>query len=169
MRPATMLVRRRGPLVELRDGRGWRPVDAKLRTYESMLTEVIDPANAPELLWLREQVRSWRFYDHFRTDHEAPARLTQIGTRTPVLHHDGRDLAAALQTIREIGDHSALQATIADAFPGSELTSGPRTAGSSSSSAPTACCVRWAPRSCPTERCATCCWSRPCCHPGRPS
>ena len=121
MRPATMLVKRRGPLVQLRDGRSWRPVEAKLRTYESMLTEVIDPANAPELLWIREQVRSWRFYDHFRTDHEAPARLTQIGTRTPVLHHDGQDLAAALQTIREIGDDRALQATITDAFPGSEL------------------------------------------------
>ena len=68
MRPATMLVKRRGPLVQLRDGRGWRPVETKLRTYESMLTEVIDPASAPELLWIREQVRSWRFYDHFRTD-----------------------------------------------------------------------------------------------------
>ncbi len=121
MRPAALLVKRRGPLVELRDGRGWTPVETKLRTYESMLTEVIDPVRAPELLWVREQVRSWRFYDHFRTDHEAPARLTQIGTRTPVLHHDGRDLAAALQTIREIGDDRALQATIADAFPGSEL------------------------------------------------
>ena len=76
----------------------------ELRTYESMLTEVIDPVRAPELLWVREQVRSWRFYDHFRTDVEAPARQAQIGTRTPVLHHDGRDLAAALQTIGEIGD-----------------------------------------------------------------
>ena len=33
---------------------------------------------------------------------------SQIGTRTPVLHHDGRDLAAALQTIIEIGDDRAL-------------------------------------------------------------
>jgi predicted ATPase len=121
-RPATLLVRRRGPLVELRDGRGWEPVHTELRTYESVLTEVIDPVRAPELLWVREQVRSWRFYDHFRTDAEAPARQAQIGTRTPVLHHDGRDLAAALQTIGEIGDVGALQATIADAFPGSELT-----------------------------------------------
>jgi predicted ATPase len=121
-RPAAMLVRRRGPLVELRDGRSWEPVHTELRTYESVLTEVIDPVRAPELIWVREQVRSWRFYDHFRTDLEAPARQAQIGTRTPVLHHDGRDLAAALQTIGEIGDGRALQATIADAFPGSELT-----------------------------------------------
>ena len=121
-RPATMLVRRRGPLVELREGRDWVPVHTELRSYESVLTEVIDPVRAPELLWVREQVRSWRFYDHFRSDAEAPARQTQIGTRTPVLHHDGRDLAAALQTIREIGDAKALHATIVDAFPGSELT-----------------------------------------------
>ena len=98
------------------------PVRPELRTYESMLTEVIDPVRAPELLWVREQVRSWRFYDHFRTDAEAPARQAQIGTRTPVLHHDGRDLAAALQTIVEIGDAGRLHATIADAFPGSALT-----------------------------------------------
>jgi len=43
--------------------------------------------------------------------------LPQLGTRTPVLHHDGRDLAAALQTIREIGDSEALDEAINDAFP----------------------------------------------------
>jgi predicted ATPase len=41
----------------------------------------------------------------------------QIGTHTPVLSNDGADLAAALQTIREIGDPAALD----DAFPGSQL------------------------------------------------
>ena len=122
LRPASMLVRRKHGLVEIRDGRDWLRVDLGLRSHESMLTEVIDPARAPELLQVREQVRSWRFYDHFRTDHEAPARQTQIGTRTPVLHHDGRDLAAALQTIVEIGDAGALHATIRDAFPRSSLT-----------------------------------------------
>jgi predicted ATPase len=48
-------------------------------------------------------------------------RQPQLGTRTPVLHHDGRDLAAALQTIIEIGDPEALQAAISDAFPGARL------------------------------------------------
>ncbi|MFT4728398.1 MAG: putative ATPase [Granulosicoccus sp.] len=42
-------------------------------------------------------------------------------TRTPVLHHDGRDLAAALQTILEIGNTKALAASSDDAFPGSKL------------------------------------------------
>jgi len=71
---------------------------------------------------LREQIRSWRFYDHFRTDVDAPARLPQIGTHTPILSNDGSDLAAALQTIREIGDAAALDAAIADAFPGSQVS-----------------------------------------------
>ncbi|MEH6534394.1 MAG: AAA family ATPase, partial [Photobacterium frigidiphilum] len=43
------------------------------------------------------------------------------GTRTPVLHHDGHDLAAALQTIIEIGDGVTLHKTIDDAFPGARL------------------------------------------------
>jgi predicted ATPase len=73
------------------------------------------------MLMLREHIRGWRFYDHFRTDREAPARQPQLGTRTPVLQHDGRDLAAALQTIREIGDAPALELAISDAFPGARL------------------------------------------------
>ena len=62
-----------------------------------------------------------RFYDHFRTDAQAPARMPQIGTHTPVLGHDGTDLAAALQTIREIGDSAALDAAVDDAFPGARV------------------------------------------------
>ena len=124
VRPATLLARRRGPLVELRDGASWVPAGTRPGTYESMITEVVDLARAPELFWVREQVRSWRFYEHFRTDADAPARVSRVGTRTPALNHDGRDLAAALQTIVEIGDASALRRTIADASPGAELSVG---------------------------------------------
>jgi predicted ATPase len=74
------------------------------------------------MLAVRESVRGWRFYDHFRTDSESPARAAQIGTFTPVLHHDGSNLAAALQTILEIRPDEALTMTIADAFPGSRLS-----------------------------------------------
>jgi predicted ATPase len=52
---------------------------------KSSVTQFADPRNAPEMLALREQIRAWRFYDHFRTDVDAPARLPQIGTHTPVL------------------------------------------------------------------------------------
>jgi predicted ATPase len=67
-------------------------------------------------------MRGWRFYDHFRTDPEAPVRRAQVGTRTPVLASDGADLAAAMRTIAEIGDSVALSAAIADAFPGSSIS-----------------------------------------------
>jgi predicted ATPase len=123
MRPASVLIRRKRALVELQgpSGDSWEKFESALRSYESMLTEVVDPVRAPELVAVREQIRSWRFYDQFRTDVDAPARQSQIGTRTPVLDGEGRDLAAALQTIIEIGDAEALRGTIEDAFPGSQL------------------------------------------------
>jgi predicted ATPase len=122
MRPAAMLVERRGALVRSRDADGsWQNVHERLSGFDSMLSQLADPRGTPELLALREQIRSWRFYDHFRTDTAAPARMPQIGTHTPVLGHDGADLAAALQTIREIGDGQALDEAIDDAFPGARV------------------------------------------------
>src|SRR5690242_3952359 len=73
------------------------------------------------MLAVREAVRGWRFYDHFRTDSDSPARAAQIGTFTPILHHDGSNLAAALQTILEIRSDEALTMALEDAFPGSHL------------------------------------------------
>lgn len=121
-RPTTTLADRRGPLVRIRaeDGR-WTPVTDQVSSFESMMTHVSDPRNAPEVLALRESIRAWRFYDQFRTDADAPARSPQIGTHTPILGNDGDDLAAAVQTIREIGDDDALRAAVEDAFSGSQL------------------------------------------------
>lgn len=122
LRPSAALVERRSALVKARDEHGaWHEISRSLHSFDSMFTQVADPIRTPELLRVRDDIRSWRFYDHFRTDAEAPARLAQVGTRTPVLAHDGRDLAAALQTIREIGSAEALDQSIADAFPGAEL------------------------------------------------
>ena len=121
LRPAGLLVERRAQLLRSRAGREWRVLDTHLPADESMLARAVDPQAAPELIALRERLRRWRFYDHFRTDADAPARLPQVGTRTPALAHDGSDLAAALATIREIGDAAALAASIDDAFPGAEL------------------------------------------------
>jgi predicted ATPase len=121
LRPSTQLVDRKGASLRLRDGRGWQPVGRPIPSFASMMTEHADPRDAPEMLTLREQMRSWRFYDHFRSDAEAPARQPQLGTRTPVLANDGADLAAALQTIREIGDGEALDRAVDDAFPGARI------------------------------------------------
>jgi predicted ATPase len=122
LRPSTMLVDRQGPFVRIReDDDRWTIVTQALSLFDSMML-VADPRNAPEMLMLRESIRAWRFYDHFRTDVDAPARLPQIGTRTPVLGNDGADLAAAIQTIVEIGDDKALADAVADAFPGGRLS-----------------------------------------------
>jgi len=123
LRPATLLVERRAWVVRTRNGDGeWETLSYQLASFDSMMSQFADPRNAPELLMLREQIRSWRFYDHFRTDVDAPARLPQVGTHTPILSNDGSDLAAALQTIMEIGNPVALDDAVADAFPGSSIS-----------------------------------------------
>ncbi|MGE8484978.1 MAG: AAA family ATPase [Pseudomonas sp.] len=120
-RPASLLVDRDGPMIRTRAGRGWEVLAQRTPNFDSLFDQVGSLRTSPEVLQLREFIRRWRFYDHFRSDADAPVRQPQLGTRTPVLHHDGRDLAAALQTIHEIGDPEALQAAISDAFPGATL------------------------------------------------
>jgi predicted ATPase len=123
-RKSTALVDRRNNFVWLSTTRDEEPVmlTQHLTETDSMLASIADPQRAPEMLAVREAVRGWRFYDHFRTDSDAPSRQAQIGTITPVMHHDGRDLAAALQTIMEERPFDDLSATLEDAFPGSRLS-----------------------------------------------
>jgi predicted ATPase len=113
---------RNGPLVRIRGEAGdWRQVFHNLAPFDSMMTHCSDPRDGLVLLLLRERMRDWRFYDHLRTDRDALARRPQVGTHTPVLDSDGSDLAAAMQTIREIGGDSELRDAIADAFPGAGI------------------------------------------------
>ena len=124
-RPASLLVDRRGPVIRATDENGaWQTIPHNVSSFASMLTEFSDPRSAPEMIVVRERVRSWRFYDHFRTDAEAPARQAHVGTYTPVLADDGSDLAAALQTIIEIGDAAGLARAVDDAFPRATLSIG---------------------------------------------
>jgi predicted ATPase len=122
LRPATLLADRGGPVVRTREQDGaWGQKPHPIGLTDSMLTAFADPRISPEVLMVRERIRSWRFYDHFRTDADAPARQARVGTRTPVLDHDGADLAAALQTIEEVGDVEGLHGAVDNAFPGSRL------------------------------------------------
>lgn len=123
-RKAAALVDRRNNFVWLSTTRDEEPtfLTQHLGDTDGMLATVADPHRAPEMLKVREGVRGWRFYDHMRTDADAPARAAHIGTFSPVLHHDGSNLAAALQTIIELRDDDALASTIHDAFAASELS-----------------------------------------------
>ena len=117
-RPAALLVERRSAVIRIREERKWKTLSSGINDFESIFSQLADPQGAPEVFRLRESLRGWRFYDHFRTDRDAPARNSQIGTRTPVLTHDGSDLGAAIQTIFEIGDREAFIGAVEEAFPG---------------------------------------------------
>ena len=113
---------RKGPSVKDRSETGtWQQVSTTIRPFDSIMPHAADPVNTPELLTLRERMRGWRFYDQLRTDRDAPARTPRGGTRTPVLASDGADIAAAVQTIREIGDSGAFNDAISDAFENSSV------------------------------------------------
>jgi len=123
-RPNSVLVDRRNAVARIKDdSREWSTLTTSLQSFDSMLSEVGDARRAPEVTSVRDTVRAWRFYDHFRVDLDAPARQPVVATRTPVLAADGRDLAAALETIREIGDGPSLASAIDDAFPGATASS----------------------------------------------
>src|SRR3954471_12750469 len=117
-----VVAERRGNSAWSRDAEGTRTsFPFQLWGGESMLAQIVEPQRFPLLAEMRSRFVSWRFYHSFRTDPDAPARQTQVGVRTPALAHDGRDLAAALMTISEIGDGPALRESIAHAFPGASL------------------------------------------------
>lgn len=120
--PAKLLIDRHNGHVRARNAEGaWVSEQYPIGLADSVLSEFADPRSSPELLVLRDRIRSWRFYDQFRTDADAPARQSRIGTRTPVLDHHGADLPAALQTIREIGDADGMDTAVANAFPGARV------------------------------------------------
>jgi predicted ATPase len=116
-----LLLERKNQTLSFRNLGQWHDIDVPLDSTQSMLAEYADPKTVPELIVLREAIRGWRFYDHMRTDAGAPARQPAIGTFTPVLGSDGCDLAAALQTIIEVGNNQLLNQTVNDAFPGSQI------------------------------------------------
>lgn len=116
------IAERRGPSVRIRgEEHAWRQAFTTLAAVDSMLTHAADGRDGFELLGLRERLRAWRFYDQLRTDRDAPVRTSRIGSFTPALAADGSDLAAAIQTIREVGDGDAFDAAIDDALPGSRV------------------------------------------------
>lgn len=88
---------------------------------ESVLSELREPQRFPELVNLRSQFLRWRFYHDFRTDLQSPIRDPQVATLTPILSHDGRDLAATLATIQSIGNVEKLRYSVQKAFPGSSI------------------------------------------------
>ncbi len=121
-KPSTTMLERSAGITWIRDVEGRRvEYPLVLGENESVLSQLREPHRFPELFALREAVRGWRFYHQFRTDELASLRAPQVSVRTPVLSHDGSDLAAALQTIVEIGDRPRLDDAISTGLPGRSL------------------------------------------------
>ncbi|MCU1282656.1 MAG: hypothetical protein JWM53_6202 [bacterium] len=103
-----------------RDADGNRVVfPFSLEHNQSILAQLVEPHRFPVLSTLRSELSGWRFYHHLRSDAEAPSRRPRLGMRTTVLAGDGRDLAAAVATIYDIGDGARFDAHVERAFPGS--------------------------------------------------
>jgi predicted ATPase len=118
----TVLLERTSGTIHARDGDGNRiTYPLLLAPSDTALAELREPEKFPVLAMLRDEFVTWRFYHQFRSDRESPIRRPQPGCRTPILSPDGSDLAAAIQTIREVGNVPALNAAVERAFPGSSL------------------------------------------------
>ncbi len=118
----TLMLKRDHPSAWLRNADGRMVVyPLQIEKQEAVLSQIIDPHLYPEISAVRQEILRWRFYHHFRTDADSPLRQPQIGVHTTVLSRDGMDLAAALQTILEIGDEPALRGVIAESFGGATL------------------------------------------------
>jgi len=121
-RPGTTLLERKVGSTWVVNQDGVRvSYPTRLSQTESVLAQLQEPHLYPELSSLTLEMKQWRFYHHFRTDALSPIRKPQVGVRTPILSNHGHDLAAALQTIREIGDRDLLDQVIDRAFPGAIL------------------------------------------------
>jgi predicted ATPase len=92
-----------------------------LSPSESVISQLREPHRFPQLSMLREHFLSWRFYHQFRTDVSSPIREPRAGTLTPVISHDGNDLAAALLTVQCMGDWEALNRSIDRGLAGAYL------------------------------------------------
>lgn len=116
------IMERTGQSVWARDDKGVRQMfPLSLGQSESVLAGLRAGQRFPHLSALRETMLGWRFYHQFRTDAESPVRREQVGVFTPVLAHDGSDLAAALATVRAVGQAEDLDDAVDRAFSGASL------------------------------------------------
>jgi len=57
-RPASTLVDREGGVIKVRSGRSWEVISQHTNTFDSLFSQIADPMRAPEVLTLRERIRS---------------------------------------------------------------------------------------------------------------
>ncbi|PLV59648.1 AAA family ATPase [Erwinia sp. B116] len=122
-RPSSRLLDRRNQVAFLNNVDGERVAyPASLHAEESVFGQLSEPHLYPEVSRVRETLRGWRFYHEFAIWPGSPLRAPQVGIRSPILAHDGSNLAAAFETIRERGHSELLFSILGQAFPESEFS-----------------------------------------------
>jgi predicted ATPase len=152
-RPRSLVLQRKRQHVQVRDDEGgWIRIPALLPDHLSVLSEVADAVTSPEAMILRRRMTGWRFYDHLRTDAEAPTR--------------GRAWAPARPCSRATGETSRRpcrpSARRGGATTSTRSSTGPSRAPASSSGPATASCP-----SASSSRACSACSTRPSSRTGR--
>lgn len=121
-RPSTLLINRMFDRIKFKNEQEeWRDFPKNIKLNKSLFDMLDYNPNTPEVGQLKNDISSWRFYDHFRLDADSPIRCVQLKTYSPILNHDGSNLAAAIETIFEDGDAEMFEKVISDAFPGGKI------------------------------------------------
>jgi predicted ATPase len=92
-----------------------------LDAFESVISPLADPRSQPEVFAVRDMVRGWRFYDHFRSDPDAPARVADRDPHSGAVRRRARPGRRAPHHLVEIGDEKDLAKAVDDAFPGARV------------------------------------------------
>ncbi|MEY8786960.1 AAA family ATPase [Klebsiella quasipneumoniae] len=121
-RPSSRVLQRKNQAAFLVDVTGEKSTFTEsIYENESVFGQLGEPHRFPEVSRVRETLRRWRFYHEFAIGRHSPLRQPAVGYRSPVLDSDGHNLAAAFQTIVEIGAEEMLHEILADAFPGCQF------------------------------------------------
>jgi predicted ATPase len=92
-----------------------------LSSHESMLWQLADHSNHPELAETRSALTRLRLYHGFATEAHSVIRQLRIGFRSDYLNDDGSNLSSVIANIQMIGDIQAFDDAIVQAFPGAKV------------------------------------------------
>ncbi|MGP2502981.1 AAA family ATPase [Pantoea ananatis] len=118
-RPSSLILNRKNQNITVSNLKGDKVIHTgSIYENESFFSQLSEPHLYPEVSLVREAMRKWRFYHEFDVTKKSVIRQPQVGFRSPVLTCDGLNLAAAYQTIVEIGNVELLNEILDLAFPG---------------------------------------------------
>lgn len=122
-RGPAILMKREGPGIFLRDGRGrMAPFGETVLPSETAVSILAHEGTAPEISAFCRFVDQWRFFHGFRTDAGSPLRRPCLAVTAPLLAEDGANLAAVFATLSVTREDTVdLDEAVASALSGAQL------------------------------------------------